>query len=476
MEDFLKVLRPVLTTADNYLPGNVFSDAEIQSRVKTSIFQSVPDPKCNYVSFVQVSPDGGADKSLSWKLEQGNAPSVIQFLTTQLNFRIEWTFVNNSEFDFNQKVRFLEVEVGTSRYQPASVINHASHVPKQIAPEPWDNKGNRIIFSVPKPGQTTSGCFVVPGQYQFFVIEDPGKNLDITLKITGFYPKCKVDRWAVSGDRESKFCIKDCNGKFLHAYTNKVSTLGRIQREINPLLLSYQDKVLKEYYFNAGQPCLADLDISQNDTSDEVTITVSSDIYNRNNYIGSGANLFGVAFSCGNSYCAPYVQITDKKPWITRANDQILLEVGTYKISELVLNGQFANASEKIPSSEILKSIFYGCNRADLAFLFYSYADNQPQKFLLSSNPPPLSPDAADDGLASMLVSTYTKADIDILFFDLIFKTDQNIIFETKRSGSKFPYGFRLNSPICRYLTTVNGNYFSFGSKILDCKMKLSKI
>lgn len=463
MEDFLKVLRPVLTTADNYLPGNVFSDAEIQSRVKTSIFQSIPDPKCNYVSFIQVSPDGGADKSLSWKLEQGNAPSVIQFLTTQLNFRIEWTFVNNSELDLNQKVRFLEVDV-----------------PKQIGPEPWDSKGNRIVFSVPKPGQTTSGCFVVPGQYQFFVIEDPGKNLDITLKVTGFYPKCKIDRWAVVGDRESKFCIKDCNGKSLWAYTNKVSTLGRIQREINPLLLSYQEKVLREYYFNAGQPCFAGERNLNLKTSNEVIITVKSDLSNNNNYIGSQYFDALAVYGCGNSYCAPKITLSDNSlVWISIEGDQIMLINGSYRLDQIEVTGR-SQTQEEVnvpfnPSEPIITGPFYGCEEVqDLALLFYSFTDNQPQKYLPGSNPPPTVQDA--NGTMVMLLSQ-----IDEGFFQLNSDSTNFFNFKTYENTDKFPYGIRLNSPMWYYLTSSNNGlfntrYFGWGPGQLTATMKLSKI
>lgn len=123
-EEF-KSLIPVIITKRDYLPGANFTNENVNSRVKTTVFRSIPDPKCNYVTFIQETQSNDLLSSL---YPQENAPSVIQFLTTQFNYKIEWScslrrvtntrvdekhlakMTNNSGIDLGQKVRYLTLD------------------------------------------------------------------------------------------------------------------------------------------------------------------------------------------------------------------------------------------------------------------------------------------------------------------------------------------------------------------------------
>lgn len=470
-EKELKVLRPVITTYDKYLPGNVMSDKDIATKNPTSIYHSTTDPKCNYVSFIQVSPPNGDAESLSWKLEQGNAPSVIQFLTTQLNFRIEWVLKNNSEFDYNQKVRFLVVDVK-----------------RQIGPEPWDNKGDRIVFTTPKPGRTTKGCFVVPGQYQFFVIEDPGRNLGVKLRVTGFYPKCHLDKWAIYGTEKSDFCVKTCDGKKIIAYTNSKAEVGMIKRTYNPLLLDYVDLVLKEYFFNSGKPCLIDVpSIKQEEENPFVIITVTSEFGDSNNYRGStdytGLNIFG----CGNSYTYPKVKLSNNNilGWSsTPADDKaqfLLRSAQKFRLSNITVYGESQTPQQAGIPGEIpdfyIRPAEYACNEQDLALLFYDVNAAEPVEFIAeeSKNHPPLVSDAG--GTIAMLLSPGVPDDGRIVrTFYLNATPDQQFTFTTGSTPQGFiPFAIRLNTPIWEY--TLQGfisRYVAFGPGIFRAEMRLT--
>lgn len=85
----LKVLNPILITNDLYIPMNIYSDEKIASSEKVSKFISIRPFYCNYVSFKQTFPLD-INKSISSLVYQPGSPSVFQFITSQLHYKVEW--------------------------------------------------------------------------------------------------------------------------------------------------------------------------------------------------------------------------------------------------------------------------------------------------------------------------------------------------------------------------------------------------
>lgn len=406
MECYKKLI-PVIITADHYLQMNTLSNEQIEQREKTTVYHSINRPLCNYVSFEQTSPFLPFGQ-LSSLFDQPGI-SVIQFLTPQLYYRINWKITNNSGKNLGQRVRFLTVDVE-----------------KQIAPEPWDIRGNRICFITPCIGQTTRGCFSVPGEYLYFVIEDSGKNLDIELTVTGYFPK--INNWAIYGGNKSDFCIR---GKYV--YTNRASSLTRIQRILNPEFLPFQERILEEYYRNAGQPCFLPSHPIQVFAEETVQVTAEYDA----NSNKSQPNSCSENGCCGSSYIEISVKISPQTNWISSSKDLstvFILKGGRrYTISNMLTSGERPDNSP-----------YAVCDPSQYAFLLYPKdSEKQPQTFIPEkSNPPDLSPDA--DNRISVLVSPDN-----LTMSNPIGKT---LVFDTLGSSNTdtFPYTIRLNSSLWR--------------------------
>lgn len=425
MECYKKLI-PVIITADEYLQMNSLTDEQVNQRVPTTTYRSINRPLCNYVSFEQTStfvPFG----QLSSLVDQPGI-SVIQFLTAQLYYKIQWKLTNNSGQNLYQRVRYLTLDAE-----------------KQIGPEPWDIKGNRICFQTPCSSQTTAGCFIVPGEYLYFVIEDPGKNLDIELTVTGYFPK--LNNWAIYRTNSSDFCI---NGKY--AYTNSVAPGTKIKRTLNPELLPFHVRILEEYYRNAGQPCF--LPQSRLTTPGEkVTIQIE---FKQDTDKSQGNCLLGAC--CGKSYIVLSIKSLSNTTydWISLSKDVP---------SQFNLQGGKRYRMDNMSFSGTRGSTFVVCNRDIYSFAFYPIDSNKsPQPFIaFESNPPLLTPDANNTILIRLDPNILAAA-----------TAGRFIVFDTLESTSI--YETRLNSTVWSELPPSNptGNRYVYEPKSFTATFDLT--
>lgn len=417
----LKVLKPVLITPSLYLPMDILSKEQVAERQKVSTFRSVKPPYCNYVSFEQLNPENPMD-GLSALVDQPGSPSVFQLITSQLSYKLNWKLTNRGNSFSTDRIRLL-------------VLN----VDEQRGYEPWDIKGNRIEFVHPRPGRTTTGCAIIPGQYLFFVIEDPSKSINFEITITAFYPR--IERWEVYGETSSDFCLKDCYGNSFFAYNNSISTAGRFQRTLNPQLLDYEARVIAEYRRNPGFPCLVPPVLKPFQTEENLTISVIIP-----SYFGFSARY------CGNNYANPSVNLSKIYIWVAKSNNddsQFILDKGKYKLDLINVSGTSPTLDEFSRNFSPLlftKGPHYGCNTENFTFIFYSVPGPYPVVFNReSSNPPPL----AEPNIVAMKIDkTFIERPNggNYVKFDVPATPENNFIFDVPDNGVHF--AFRLNSPI----------------------------
>lgn len=478
MQSELKKLIPILITPSLYLPMNILTNEEIKARHRTSVFRSVNPPFCNYVSFKQTYPSKESD-GLSSLVYQPGSPSVIQFITSQLYYKIDWTLYNKSkQSDYSRDyMRLLVVDV-----------------PDQRGYEPWDINGNRIRFDKPFPGMKTKGSFTIPGEYLFIVIDNPWNNIDIQLKITGYHPK--VDKWAIYQGDSTKFYIRDKCGRKMWAYTNSKASVGRISRTLNPRLKPLQDKVLRKYKQNPGLPCtVSPFNILPQVSEEAVILTVEINPTGEGRYVGSR----DTNADCGNSYTNPIVTISCPTgpntnncqstghtgySWINGNSDpsQIVIGNGTYKLSDIVVNGTTPTTREIVgnsPDINYAKGPTYKCEQEqDLSFVFYSVNRKNPILFVEDkSNPPPLVDDAGNS--ISMKTESTGMGEFPENYIHFTVNTNQKYFqFKTTDTNGTV-YAFRLNSPIWEVrIAKPNDEYYipRHGPKTLKATMTLTRM
>lgn len=430
----LKVLNPVLITKNLYVPMNIFSDEKISSSEKVSKFESIKPPYCDYVSFQQTFPIN-LNQAISTLVYQPGSPSVFQLITSQLYYKVEWICRNNLVTNVSRKrVRVLILDVED-----------------QKGYEPWDVKGNRICIRIPEIGKTTKGCFVLPGNYLFFVLEDTTRSCEFEIKITAFYPK--LDYWEVS---DSSFCVRDTSCRKIFAYRNSKASLGRIQRTLNPELFAYQEAILQEYKKNPGLPCLIPPSVLSPQSLGTYTMEIKVDTRSGQQFIkgfaGSDLSLF-----CRASYSNLVPTLENTPYWITQQSHitQFVLSIGRYRMGQIVFSGSSDIQEEFYPPPVepfTATGPNYYCNSQDLALLFYSVNEQNPVKILGGSDPPTLSDDAnntvamitnpklVEPEIGGVPVPTlnYVRFEID--------GEGKYFYFDVTSSANIF--AFRLNSPI----------------------------
>lgn len=432
---------------------NVYSDEKIASSEKVSRFISIQPFYCDYISFWQTFPQipqvfagssvssGGTigapldlDKSISTLVYQPGSPSVFQFITSQLHYRVEWICRNNSVRDIsNKRIHVLIVDVGDEKGY-----------------EPWDVKGNRIRIPVPQIGCKTKGFFVLPGNYLFFVLEDTTRSCEFEIQITAFYPR--IDYWQVSDD---SFCIQDVYCRKIVAYKNSKSSLGRIQRTLNPELeaflylfftnirkiqafhVSYH---LRFYHLRALEATQCKYKLMKS-LDNNLSKDLQEEIYQ---YFA--VPRIAISFR-------PLIRTLLDLP--TVSYHTIYLSTGRYHMSEIVFEGN-SEIQEKFypPPVEpfVATGPKYYCNPQDLALLFYSVNEQNPVKILGGSDSPTPSQDT-DDTAAMAMNITLVEPEIG----GVPVPTLNYIKFEIEGDGKYFYFdvtsdanifAFRLNSPI----------------------------
>lgn len=421
----MESLKPVIITPDKYLSGILIPNELVPTKVATSVYTSVPNPipGCKYLSWRQVSPPNRGSFGLSWLIQPNDTSEVIQFLTSQLNFKIKWSL------DTCSNMRFL-------------VIN----IQDNLAYEPWDIKGRRISFD------GLRGCFTVPGQYNIFIIES-SKKVNMKLEITGFFPKINLYT-------KNIFCH---DGYFL--YRNDVDVYGRqayyLNRTLNPDLLNYQEIVLNEYRKNPGKPCLTkNLSYEQGLSA---SINFSSNYFylngelNYNNYIKEESA--GVCTAKGYvnptvfNVTSPLYGIFDVVSMEPNEASQFTLRGGTlYKltISFEISLPSFAWMKENglTDGTYVFGPIL--CLK-DITFVMLSVADLAPVSFISDkSSPPPLDPNAGNT-----IVMVPTKIDYigdnenKYVKFSFLNTNKYFVFFTPGNTNTRVTYATRIYNTSC---------------------------
>lgn len=451
----MKSLVPVLITPSSYHSGVTVNNSDIPStssgcedaverkvqglsvpsRIQTSTFKSTGARFCDYTSFEQILPiPAERERQLSTLFPQTGV-SVFQYLTSQLYYKIEWKMMNNTSIIPTSKVRYLTVDVE-----------------RQIAPEPWDANGNRIVMTAPKPGKSTHGCFTIPGQYLFFVIEDKNRFLDIELSITGFLSQCP-DAWNVLGCRKSCFAIQ-LNGRKVKAYTNTLSNVGLIERTLNPDFLEFERRILEEYYANPGLPCI----LGNNRSKALLTETVVTLSYEYKTYEElRPLTVFTspcIEACCDKTYTGSLIQKLEytgniSPDWIINAKEtkQFWLGEGQkYRVSNIVVQGtapSFAEYGNRIKSGPE-----FSCKRSINGilywapfFLFFDVGRNEPARFI----PGESSKDVVVSGQKGIILPLSMNGDK----FSFDGTNTSFFTLETaKNSGQPIPYTIRIDNPV----------------------------
>lgn len=399
-EKLLAPLKPLIITQQNYLENILIPNDEVPSKVATSVYRSVQHPlsNCPYMSWSQVLPPNRGTYGLSWLIDPNPGKEVIQFLTGQLNYRIEYTITNPS------RSRYVDGRMRLILVVPNSNVGY----------EPWDVNGKRIEFEIPIPNRTTRGCFVLPGMYSQFIIESPSRLLEMELRVTGFIPE--VDKYEAG-----QFCLNTDNNRIV-AYSNTVRRFGILHREFNPLLSDYADRVIEEFTSNPAQSCYTTANpLSKRlNRSTHQDPTVQSKIANRKTVLqqqnsatlrfeADSTDMITRVNNCASGYLnIPLKNITQGAPSIVSTvsgngdNTQFLLFLGeTYNIhirragepSPLrAVTPTFNQLVERdlVPvDAQYISGPTLDCDPDQVVWLFYSVANKQPAIIQLKPNLPP---------------------------------------------------------------------------------------
>lgn len=315
---FFMPLKAVFSTPDTYISGDNIPDEEIPSKVWSTYYRSRPSviPGCEYLSWEQISPTLGSPV-LSWVITTGSLDDrsdIIQFLTSQISYRIDWTFTGIATVTNPQKISYVNVI-------PPLLLKFKA----------WDINGNDIVLDSPvRVGQKTSGTFVVPGQYGQFSIFAPDRNIVAELRVTGFIDP--PDKYAVDNGEPTPFFR--CG---LLEYTNAIINplVSMIKRTPSPTLATLEALVVAEYRRDAFLECIVPTTLNAEVDNSHVVLQ-SLSLFNPDGTRNpANPRKDGV---CGYSWTAPSVVLVEQSGNIHLANDgtqnQFLLRLGKrYKIA-----------------------------------------------------------------------------------------------------------------------------------------------
>lgn len=180
---------------------------------------------------------------------------------------------------------------------------------------------------------------MVPGEYLFFVIEDPRKNLDITLRVTGL--STQPNRWAVYGGKETIFYLETCERK-IPAYVNRIDDLGEIHRTFYPEFRSYEEYILRKYFVNPGLP-QNQVNQKLEQPGEFVDVEVISRFDFLNNYVNNDRSTIRRPV-CGQSYTSGDIILSEEKDWIKLVDGnayQLAIQPGLkIRIENIVVTGK----------------------------------------------------------------------------------------------------------------------------------------
>lgn len=265
-----KILYPILSQPTDYLSQVFIQDMYVSTKIPITSYISTRNsiPTCKYLSWIQIT-NAPTDSLLSWLITPNPGMEVIQFLTSQIRYDVNWEILGDSSRNLDLKFLLPGTEV---------------------AYEPWDVCGNPIKFNGRR------GKFTVYGQYGQFIIRSSDPNIQLQLDIYGYVPERKDP--FLPTPPGSFYCL---NGKS-KVYTNVIDGVGMVHREVLPeyQFLAARARALytsKEYF-----PCITPPPpISTLAVGGSSTITYqSSPTTNQNNFMLSSATL------C-NSICKPMI-------------------------------------------------------------------------------------------------------------------------------------------------------------------------
>lgn len=435
-------LIPVFITQDVYLPIENIPDLLVPTRQQTTVVRSVPNPGCQYLSWKQISPPNRATNALSWVVDPNLGMEVIQFLTCQLNFKIEYTIYNPTNISEGRLAFVLPVS-STEAYEAPDV------------------KGERIYMPVPGSGKTYTGSFTVPGQYGLFIIASPNNQLQVTLEITGVNPCAHLYR-------EGRFCTKEGN----FAYENVYDPQGiKLIRTVSSDLENYKNEVVKRFRTNPYSPCFPPVaNVAELKGSAGISIQMGFDNWvdfnDPNNYIK--------LFLSRNGYTNPrVVSVTNNSSNYVAYNagdnlSQFLLKCGeTYK-ANFQLSGKSITWKEydnKPTNGDFMIGgpTFFNFD-SDFTFILYDVNAKSPAKYL----------NTKDEIIIKLNTVENHFPDKTDDYLSVDYKSGDFSFMVPGKSGSTIPYAIRINNFEYVFELDFAGNYIVRGFWDLNITLTLS--